>query len=142
MLEPARIFIADIQDSQTLLFRVLEGYKLSTANTFPEAARMLAADGFDMIICGIHFDDSRMVDLLQAIFKDVRHKNTPVIVFHGAHSDNVDLLRTTVDTLRKLHSFGAYIELDNYLTEPGPGEALRKEIEKSIPKKLLAKRQS
>ena len=68
MLEPARIFIADIQDSQTLLFRVLEGYKLSTANTFPEAARMLAADGFDMIICGIHFDDSRMVDLLQAIF--------------------------------------------------------------------------
>jgi CheY-like chemotaxis protein len=141
MPAPARIFIADIQDGQNSLSRALNGYKHFTTSNSSEASRMLSADEFDMIICGIHFDDSRMVELLQSIYKDVRHKQTPVIVFRATHSDNVDMLRFTEEGLRKFTVLGAYIELEDYLNEPDPDQALRQQIENSLPQKLLANRQ-
>ena len=62
-----RILVADIPDSDRRLTAILNGHELAFARTLGEAQRLLAQAGFDLIVVGVHFDDSRMFDLVRHV---------------------------------------------------------------------------
>lgn len=139
MAESAHILIADNRDGRKFLTEALQGYELFTAGTLKEAVRLLMEDGFDLIICNIHFDDSHMIDLFYQMQKDPRHKKTSFIAFRDSHSNNKEMLRQSVATMQKTFGIGPYIELDAYAQSPNPAAAARAAIEECLPKdKIVA----
>jgi CheY-like chemotaxis protein len=62
-----RILVADIPESDRRLSEVLNGHELAFARTLSEAQRLLAQVGFDLIVIGVQFDDSRMFDLVRHV---------------------------------------------------------------------------
>src|SRR3954471_2074614 len=74
-----RILAATPPESQAILARALgNAATLLPAVTIEEAFNV-AAQGVDIIVCGIHFDDSRMFELLRAIKADPGLSKTPFV---------------------------------------------------------------
>ena len=63
----ARILVADTPESDRRLTEVLHGHELVFARTLSAAQRLLAQRAFDLVVVGVHFDDSRMFDLVRHI---------------------------------------------------------------------------
>ncbi len=61
----AKILIAASPEPRAIVERILVGHELSCAQTLAEAERFLLAERYDLIICTIAFDESRMFDLLR-----------------------------------------------------------------------------
>ena len=59
------ILVADTPDSDRRLSAILAGHDVVFARTLGEAQRTLAQQQFDLVLIGVHFDDSRMFDLLR-----------------------------------------------------------------------------
>jgi DNA-binding response OmpR family regulator len=60
-----RVLVADTPDGDRRLRAVLSGYDLVFVRTLGEAQRALAREQYALILIGVHFDDSRMFDLLR-----------------------------------------------------------------------------
>jgi hypothetical protein len=74
-----RILVADTPEAVEILRPVIgDGARLIPAFTVEEALAV-AAQGVDMIVAGVHFDKSRMFDLLHILHADRQLRNTPVV---------------------------------------------------------------
>jgi CheY-like chemotaxis protein len=71
------ILVADHSDAR--LSALLSGHELSFVNTLDEAKRVLTGRNFDLIVISVHFDESRMFDLLRHVRWQERHRATPVV---------------------------------------------------------------
>lgn len=60
-----RILVAD--NGERRLTEILAGYEVVAVQTLAEAQRALARGRFDMVIIAVHFDESRMFDLLRYV---------------------------------------------------------------------------
>jgi DNA-binding NtrC family response regulator len=61
----ARILVAASTEPRATIERILAGHELSCAETMAQAKQFLRERVFDLIICTIVFDESKMFDLLQ-----------------------------------------------------------------------------
>ena len=61
----ARILVAASPEPRAVVERILAGHELSCAETMGQAERLLREGTFDLIVCTIVFDDSRMFDFLR-----------------------------------------------------------------------------
>jgi DNA-binding NtrC family response regulator len=61
----AKILVAASPEPRAVVERILAGHELSCAETMAQAERSLREVTFDLIICTIVFDESRMFDLLR-----------------------------------------------------------------------------
>jgi len=84
MAKRARILLACVKEGYTRLFAVLSGHELTYVSTLSDADAALKADGFNMVMIGVHFDESRMFDLLEHVRVDANYSRVPVICFRGA----------------------------------------------------------
>ena len=75
---PKRILVADTSDSDRRLSAILGGHDLVFARTMGEAQRLLAQQQFDLVMIGVHFDDSRMFDLMRHVRAGGHHADKPV----------------------------------------------------------------
>lgn len=64
-LRVATILIAASLEPRSILERMLAGHDLVYANSMQQAEQNVRERTFDLIICTILFDDSRMFDLLR-----------------------------------------------------------------------------
>jgi len=71
------VLVADTGDAR--LPGILAGYSLSFVRTLDEAKETLTGRNFDLIVIGVHFDESRMFDLLRHVRWQERHRATPVV---------------------------------------------------------------
>jgi CheY-like chemotaxis protein len=71
------VLVADHSDAR--LSALLSGHDLSFVRTMDEARSMLTGRNFDLIVIGVHFDESRMFDLLRHVRWQERHRATPVV---------------------------------------------------------------
>jgi hypothetical protein len=79
----ARILIACMPQAYTRLFAILAGHDLSFASTLGDAQAALQGDRFDMIMVGVHFDESKMFDLLQLVQADGKQGQVRLVCFRG-----------------------------------------------------------
>jgi CheY-like chemotaxis protein len=71
------ILVADHSDAR--LSALLSGHDLSYVGTMDEARSVLTGRNFDLIVISVHFDESRMFDLLRHVRWQERHRATPVV---------------------------------------------------------------
>jgi len=62
-----RVLVADTAEGDRRIAAILSGYELKFVRTLEEARRALQDDGIDLVLIGVHFDDSRMFDLLRYV---------------------------------------------------------------------------
>jgi CheY-like chemotaxis protein len=79
----ARILLGSVRQAYTRLFAILSGHDLQFVSTLAAARDALEGNAFDLIMIGIHFDESRMFELLHSVRADKRYAEVPVICFRG-----------------------------------------------------------
>jgi len=75
----AKVLVADIPEADETIRGCLPGHELHFVRTFGEAMRELRRDGYQLIVIGMHFDESRMFDLLRYVRSGPAHKDVPVL---------------------------------------------------------------
>src|SRR5436189_3115329 len=75
----ARILIAASPEPRAILQRILADHELSLAETMGQAEQFLRERPFDLIICTVVFDDSKMFDLVQLAKSRPEWQRIPLI---------------------------------------------------------------
>ncbi len=105
-----RIVVADVPVGQAPVRNVLrEHATLVNASTL-DAAVELAAD-VDTIVCGIHFDESRIFDLLRLCRASPASRETTVVCFRDLESELAPALFQSLEIACKALRAAAFIDL-------------------------------
>ena len=115
----AKILVAASAEPRAVLERVLAGHELSCAETMPEAEQFLCAQAFDLIVCTIVFDESKMFDFLRHAKSSPEWQRIPFVCARlRSH-----ILRSPVAlegvafTCRALGA-DAFLDIADYLVDP------------------------
>lgn len=84
---PKKILVADGPDLARRVNAILGSHEVDLVHTLAEAKRALARDDYDLIIIGVHFDESRMFDLLRQVRADARYRAKPVVCIASQRFD-------------------------------------------------------
>ena len=115
-----------------VLEHALVGYELLKATMLQEAERLAIENGIDLFVVGIHFDDSRAMELVKFIRDDGKHKRTPIIVVRYWPSQHEAILRQTIEVMITVGAVSAYIEADSE-NDASFAERVREAVERKIP---------
>ncbi len=97
--------------------------------TLSEARQIINTVRFDLVIAGVHFDDSRAVELLQIVRTNKKTEKTPFVFIRTRHSSMALEIEKTINTLQKALAHSGLIETD-VLAEDD--ELIRKELFRSF----------
>src|SRR5437868_7261277 len=75
----AKVLVADIPEADEQIRECLPGHELHFVRTFGEAVRELRKDGYQLVIIGMHFDESRMFELLRYVRGLRQYNDVPVM---------------------------------------------------------------
>jgi len=103
------ILVADHSDAR--LSALLSGHDLSFVNTMDQARGAMSGRNFDLIVIGVHFDESRMFDLLRYVRGQERHRATPVVCVLTADFANHAIAAEGLEIAVKALGGTAYIDL-------------------------------
>jgi hypothetical protein len=73
-----RILVADTSANDRRLSAILAGHDVGFVRTLSDAQRLLAQQEFALVMVGVHFDDSRMFDLVRHVRAGGGHADKPV----------------------------------------------------------------
>jgi hypothetical protein len=118
----AEILVAAAPKARVIVERFLAGHALSCAETMAQAEQLLRMRTFDLIICTVVFDESKMFDLLRLAKSRLEWQRIP---FVGARV-RAHILRspTSVEaaafTCRTLGA-EAFLDIADYQVDPERG---------------------
>lgn len=132
----AKILVADVAETNARLMRVLQSrHQMYFASKMEEALEKLKEHTFDMVICGMDFDESQMIDLLRAVKGVEELANTRFICLRvGIPADEEE------QAMKLARFMGAckYIALETL--ESRADIDLLKEIEGCLPRSIITGR--
>lgn len=135
------ILVASTPDGQYRAQQALgEIYDLRFASTLREAELLLTEGGsarFDMIICGIHFDDSQMFELLRFVRSVDHFDSLPFLVIQARHSA-LNVMTSVKSIADKLGACG-FLEL-HLMTPAKANKALQTAVRDSFDKPVKYER--
>jgi DNA-binding response OmpR family regulator len=108
-----KILVADGPDIDGRMGRILKPYELTFVRTLNAATRALDASDYDLIVIGVHFDDSRMFDLLRLIRSEERTRDAPVVCILSQHFETVVSVQGLEIAARTLAA-NAFIDFTKY----------------------------
>jgi hypothetical protein len=110
---------------------MLTDHELSCADNLQQAERLLCERPFDLIVCTVFFDESRMFDLLRFAKSEVEWAQIPfVCVRLRRHVLDAAIAREGLAfTCQALGA--AYLDVADYGTDPEP--EMRAAIERLLP---------
>lgn len=111
-MKTARILIAHEPQGMDLITTSLQGYDLVPVTTIEDARYHINQGGIDLFLIGIHFDDSRAVEMITGLHQNPKYQTTPVVVVRLLSSQLVDFLRSTTGALIKLGTISQYLEIE------------------------------
>ncbi|OAI50498.1 hypothetical protein AYO46_10045 [Betaproteobacteria bacterium SCGC AG-212-J23] len=76
-----------------------------------EALSALRHDGFSMVVIGVHFDESRMFDLLSHVHSLPAYREVPVICVQALDLEMPESVMRTVDMAVKALGGTAFVDL-------------------------------
>lgn len=109
------ILIADTAEGAEAVKKYLSRHHdLVLVHGLAAATRLIANVDFDAIICGTHFDDSRMVELLREVRRESRYSGKPFIVVRMLPTNlSADIERNTKQMAMVLGAT-AYLPVDEF----------------------------
>jgi CheY-like chemotaxis protein len=82
-MSETKILVATARAGACRLQRVLVDHELVLVSTVEEAKHALEQQRFACIILGVQFDESRMLELLDNLRSDGKHRNIPMVCVIG-----------------------------------------------------------
>lgn len=82
-MKTPRILIAGVPETYERLSTILTGYNPEFADTFSQAKASLKSTVYQLVMIGIHFDDSRLFDLLRYLKGSESHAHVSVLCYRG-----------------------------------------------------------
>src|SRR5215212_4568625 len=115
----ATILVAASPKPREVLERILEGHELVCAETMAQAERLLQKQAFDLIICTIVFDESRMFDFLRLAKSRLEWQRIPFVCarVRGHILRSPTVLEAAVFTCRELGA-AAFLDIADYQVDP------------------------
>ena len=107
----AKVLIADVPEMDERLRECLPGHDLSFVRTMDEAMRALRHRAFHLVVIGLHFDESRMFELLRYVRGLPAYKDVPVICVQGIEFLLSDSVLKNIDVAVKAMGGTAFVDL-------------------------------
>jgi CheY-like chemotaxis protein len=129
----ARILIAATPDSIADLERILKKQHESVVvSTMSEALVQLRIQAFDLVMIGVHFNESRMFDLLPEVHKSPENADTPIICFSTRDTPLTRAMHQSIDVLSKLLGAWMYLDQHEFSVSKDPDAEMRRIIERCL----------
>jgi DNA-binding response OmpR family regulator len=123
-----RILVADIPESDRRLTEVLSGHELAFARSLREAQRLLGQTGFDLIVIGVQFDDSRMFDLVRHV-RSVGQDKPPVACVRCQRFTSPALSIEGLEIAAQAATCNVFVDLTKYSDDASGNAEVRKLLE-------------
>ena len=107
----SRVLVADVPEMDEKVRECLPQRDLTFVRTMSEAIRALRRDGFQLVVIGLNFDESRMLELLQYVRALPAYKEVPVICVHGDHLNLSEAVMRNIDVAVKALGGVAFLNL-------------------------------
>jgi hypothetical protein len=127
----AKILVAASPEPREILERILTGHDLFCAETMARAEQFLRRRTFDLIICTIVFDESKMFDFLRVVKSTLEWQLIPFVCarVRGHILQSPTALAAAAFTCRELGA-AAFLDIADYQEEPDRG--MRDAIERLL----------
>jgi CheY-like chemotaxis protein len=126
----AKILVAASPAPRAIVERILAGHDLSCAGDMAQAEKLLTEEAFDLIICTVVFDESRMFDLLRLAKANPERRSIPFVCArvreHILRSPSV--VKATAFTCGALGA-QAFVDIEDYALDADPERSMRNAIE-------------
>jgi len=130
----ARFLIADTPDGAATLERILQGHECHVVTTVRAAAELVNAESFDLIVAGLHFDESRMFELIRTVQKSQQNANKPIICFSSHDTKFSRLIDESLLVSTKVLGAWMYLAEHLYRDSENPDAEIRRIIERCLTK--------
>jgi hypothetical protein len=115
----AKILVAASPEPRAILERILAGHELCGADAMSQAERFLRERTFDLIICTIVFDESRMFDLLRLAKAAPECQSTPFLCARlRRHILDLPIALEGVAFTCKALGAAAFLDITAYQVDP------------------------
>jgi CheY-like chemotaxis protein len=128
----ARILIADVPNGAVTLERILEGHDCSVVSTMNEAVTILNAEAFDLIVAGLHFDDSQMFEFIREVKQSRNNAVKPIICFCSRDTPMSRLIHESLEHSTKALGAWMYLAEHSYNVYQNPDAELRRVMERCL----------
>lgn len=116
-----RILVADRPESDRRLTAILAGHELVFARTLAEALRALHDRRFDLVLVGVHFDESRMFDLMRGL-----PEGTQVVCVRSQQFQSPAITLEGLEIAAKALGCAVFLDLTWYADDDTGNGAVRK----------------
>ena len=107
-----KILIAQSPQALAKTEKAFSGYDILTAFDIKAADYWIQRHQIDAFIIGVHFDESRGVELASLIRTSAKQQNKPIIMVRLLASENSHMFRTTFGALIETDIINAYLDFD------------------------------
>ena len=127
---PKHILVADTSDSDRRLSAILAGYDVVFARRLGEAHRLLAEREFDLVMVGVHFDDSQMFDLVRHVRAGGNHAQRPVACVRSHRfSSGAAISLEGLEIAARALSCSLFLDLTKYPNDARGNDEVRKRLD-------------
>jgi DNA-binding response OmpR family regulator len=120
-----RVLIADTAEGDRRIAAILTGYELKFVRTLDEARHALQADGFDLALIGVHFDDSRMFDLLRYMQANPEKPGRCVVCMRSQRFTSTAITIEGLEIAAKTLGCALFLDLTWYADDANGNQAVR-----------------
>ena len=120
-----RILVANGVEQR--LSSILAGHQIETVGTMDEARRALERDAFDLVVVTVHFDESRMFDLLRYL-QSSGHRR-PVVCVRSHQFDSPTITIEGLEIAAKALGATLFLDLTWYADTAEGNAAVRSLLE-------------
>ena len=124
-----RILVADTPDGDRRICAILAGYDLVFVRTLAEAQRALEREPFALVLAGVHFDDSRMFDLLRHMQASGQDLGCAVICMRSQHFVSPAITIEGLEIAAKALGCHLFLDLTWYANDAAGNGAVRSLLE-------------
>jgi len=107
----AKVLVADVPEMDERISQCLPGHDLVFVRSISEAIATLRHDGFTLVVIGLHFDESRMFELLTHVRSLAKYDGVPVVCVQGLEFSIPEPVMKTVDMPVKALGGTAFVDL-------------------------------
>ena len=119
-----KVLVADVPEVHARVAAVLAQERVVFVHTLAAALKALAAEDFDLVLIGMHFDDSRMFDLLHAVRAGSRNRAVPIVCYRMRALAFMALSTEAIEVTVKALGAGAFADLASSASEEQGDAAL------------------
>jgi response regulator RpfG family c-di-GMP phosphodiesterase len=128
----SRILIADTPQSSISLKAILDGYDLIVASTMVDALANLKEEKFDLVVVGIHFDDSQMFELIRYVQSSANNAERPVISYCARDTAMARVIHESIEMASKAAGAWMYLDAHSYNVFKEPEQELRRVFQRCL----------